>query len=127
MTQPPPIQASRVRCVSCGYNLTGVTIGGECPECGALIETSLQAAQAAKTNGAALWSMILGILALTVCGLLGPVAIILNVKARRELEIGVYSSSSRGLAKAGLILGIVGTVLTILGALLFAFGMWANF
>ena len=127
MTQPPPIQASRVSCVNCGYNLTGVTIGGECPECGALIETSIQGRLSAPTSQAALWSMVIGIISLAFCSVLGPISIVLYFKARKDIQAGLCSTSSSGMATAGLVLGIIGTVLTVGLALLLAFGMWGQF
>ncbi len=127
MTQPPPIQASRVSCVSCGYNLTGVTIGGECPECGMAIETSIQGRLSAPTSKAALWSMVIGIVSLAFCSALGPISIVLYFKAKKDLQAGLCSTSSSGMATAGLVLGIISTVLTVGLAMLFAFGMWRNF
>ncbi len=123
MTQPPPIQASRVSCVSCGYNLTGVTIGGECPECGTLIETSIQGRLSAPTSKAALWSMVIGIVSLAACSVVGPIAIVLYFRARKDIQAGLCGTSSSGMATAGLVLGIISTVLTFGLAMLFAFGI----
>lgn len=127
MTQPPPIQASGVTCVTCGYNLTGAAIGGKCPECGMLIETSIQRRLSAPTSKAALWSMVIGIVSLTVCIVLGPISIVLYFTARKSIQAGLCSTSSSGMATAGLVLGIISTVMTVGMTLLFAFGMWRNF
>lgn len=110
----PPISPSFVRCIRCGYDLTGAMIGGMCSECGLPVEQSLRARDGSQSCGSATACLILGILSLTVCGLLGPVAIGLYYSAKGQLARGGFSSSSRTSAKVGLILGIIGTVLTVL-------------
>ena len=69
--------------------------------------------------------MILGILSLVVCGILGPVAIILYVTASREMAHGGYSKASRTVARAGLIMGIISIALNAFG-LLMMWGMWGE-
>ncbi len=76
---------------------------------------------------AALWSMVTGIASIAACGAVGPIAIVLYFKARKDIRAGLCSTSSSGMATAGLILGIISTVLTVGLAMLFAFGMWRNF
>lgn len=112
---PPPIQDARIECVSCGYNLTGVTIGSVCPECGTPVDESiLRRRETERTCGAATASMVLGILSLAVCAPLGIVALILYGIAIREIDRGGYSKSARTFAKAGLIMGIIGTILSFI-------------
>ena len=101
-------------CVKCKYNLTGATIGGACPECGTSIDETLrQHTLQPRSNGTAVTSMVLGILSLGVCGLLGPIAILCSVIAKREIKQGGYTSGSKTMATAGLIMGIISTLLTV--------------
>lgn len=103
-----------MRCVRCGYDLTGSTVGGVCSECGLPVEQSLKARDGTQSCGTATACMIIGILSLTVCGVLGPVAIALYYSAMGQIKQGGYSSASHSMAKAGLILGIIATLLTVL-------------
>jgi hypothetical protein len=116
---PPPLQSSELHCVHCGYNLTGMTIGGICPECGASIDDSIRKAQAGRTNGWAIASLVLGITGLAACAAFGPVAIFCYFKAKREMETGLYSAGSMSLAVVGLVLGILATVFLMFLILLF--------
>jgi hypothetical protein len=53
------------------------------------------------------WSLVIGIIGLIVCGgLLSPIAIYLGVRANR--------TGANSLGTAGLVLGIVGTVLLVI-------------
>jgi len=119
---PPQVAASKYRCATCAYDLTGTTIGGVCPECGTSIEQSLRPiVSGGRTSQLALWSMILGIASIAICAVFGPIAIILAVLARKDLEDPTCSVSSRGFAMAGLVLGIISTVLTAVVVALLAF------
>jgi len=67
------------------------------------------------TNGNAVAALVLGIASLAILFLgfiLGPLGIYFGAKALRE--IGNAPSSSRGLATAGRICGIIGTILSVL-------------
>ena len=58
-----------------------------------------------------MWSMITGIISLFCCGVvLGPVAIVLSNQAKSEIAYSRGMQTGEGMAKAGLILGIVGIV-----------------
>jgi len=58
-----------------------------------------------------MWSMITGIISLFCCGVvLGPVAIVLSNQAKSEIADSRGMQTGEGMAKAGLILGIVGIV-----------------
>lgn len=76
------------------------------------------------THGKALASMIVGIVSLVLCfgygiGLLGsPVAWWLGARSLKEIDAAPGRYSGRGMAQAGQILGIIGTIL--LGLFLFA-------
>ncbi len=110
-----------MHCIKCGYDLSGTPVGGCCPECGTTVRESLQAGAPTRSCAAATTAMIMGILSLTVCGLLGPIAIVMYYGAKRELDTGLYAPASRTMAKTGLILGIISTCLLVIG-MLFIFG-----
>jgi len=79
-------------------------------------------------NQKALWALILGILGLVCCGIFTAVpAIILGNNAKKEIEASGGTQSGQGMAQAGFILGIVGTVLSVLGVLFYVFFMAAAF
>ncbi|HYZ18667.1 MAG TPA: DUF4190 domain-containing protein [Gaiellaceae bacterium] len=64
-----------------------------------------------RTSGKAIASLVLGIICLFAFGLiLGILAIVFGVQARRETEADT-SVGGRGLATAGITLGIIGIVL----------------
>jgi Domain of unknown function (DUF4190) len=64
-----------------------------------------------RTSGKAIASLVLGIISLFLFGVIaGVLAIIFGVQARREIEADP-SVGGRGLATAGLTLGIIGVVL----------------
>lgn len=73
-------------------------------------------------------ALILGILSLTCCGFLSGIpAIVLGHSELKQIERGKVPESNRTMAKVGMILGIVGSILSCLGTLvyvaLFAFGI----
>jgi len=99
-----------VRCIRCGYDLTGATLGGFCGECGTPVSQSLgygQGRPSEPASGLAITAMVLGIISVMGMPLAGPVAIFLAVKAKRDASPG---SASAGMAQAGLITGIIGSV-----------------
>lgn len=119
---PPPMVSSAVRCAQCGYDLTGATIGGYCSECGLSVAESIRRQTGGtQTSGLATACLVVGILSIVACPLLGPVAIILYYSARSQMGAGGFSESSHTLAKAGLIMGIIGTCIIGVYALLFGF------
>ena len=63
--------------------------------------------------------MVLGILGLVLCGVIGPFAWVMGSKAVKQIDANPNAYSGRGEANAGKIMGIVGTVLLILGVVLF--------
>ena len=66
--------------------------------------------------------LVLGILSLVLCQVLGPVAWVMGNKELAGIDTGLRPPQNRGTAQAGRILGIISTVLMILGIgfLLFA-------
>ncbi|MCP4201604.1 MAG: DUF4190 domain-containing protein [bacterium] len=69
--------------------------------------------------------LVLGILGVICCGLLAPVAWIMGSSELKAIRSGASPAAGEGLAKAGMILGIIGTVLLLLSLLwiFFAGGM----
>ena len=63
--------------------------------------------------GGATAALVLGILSLVLCPLCGPVAWGLGRKAEQEIDRSGGHLGGRGLATAGKILGIIGTVLIV--------------
>ena len=71
-------------------------------------------APAPRTNGKAMWAMIVGIVSIVFCYLgvlIGPVAIVLAVQGKKDIKRSNGSQGGDGMATAGLITGIVGTVI----------------
>jgi hypothetical protein len=69
----------------------------------------------AKASGKATTALILGILGILCCSIVAPVAWVLGSQELKDIAAGRSSAAGEGLAKAGKILGIIGTVLLILG------------
>lgn len=107
-TAQPSIQYTTVTCVGCGYNLSGATVGGVCPECGAQVDQSLYAAEHIRANGKAITSMVLGICSVPsfcccpVSGILAVLGLVFGIIAMTEISNGGYTPGSRGMAIAGL-------------------------
>ncbi len=128
---PPAVQvqaavpiATHVTCPNCGYNLTGVPIGGRCPECSLMIGRGTIQNPNLPSSGEAVASMVLGIVSIVTCfgyGVLsvvcGPLAIYFARRARKRIKAEQFSASSSGLATAGYVTGIIGTVLGLIGVL----------
>ena len=63
--------------------------------------------------------MILGIVSLVCCGLLtGIPAIILGNMGKKEIDLDP-TQTGRGMAQAGFIMGIIGTVLSVVGIIVY--------
>jgi len=66
-----------------------------------------------KNNAKAMWGMILGIVSIVFCYLgvlIGPAGIVLSVMGRKEIKRSNGAETGDGMAVAGLITSIVGTV-----------------
>jgi hypothetical protein len=122
--------ASRVRCLNCGYDLTGAVIGGTCPECGMKIGGgTLRNFSDLPTSGHAIASLVLGICGIVLgCASYGvlsvvcaPLAIFFAGKARKDLEAGTVRPSSAGLATAGRVMGWIAIGLLAVIAVLAGF------
>jgi hypothetical protein len=104
-----------LRCVTCGYDLTGMTIGGACPECGQAIEHTIRRLMATPGLPISSWaiaSLIFGVLGMCLPPL-GVLAILFYLPVSTHVRVGIAHPSSKGLATAGLILGIIAIVLTV--------------
>ncbi|MCC6682131.1 MAG: DUF4190 domain-containing protein [Phycisphaeraceae bacterium] len=117
--------SATIHCSRCGYDLTGSTVGGVCPECGTPVSRSLDPAVGGKTSGYAVASLVLGILSIVGCmvyGLpsmvCGPLAIYFSVLGKRQVRRHEAGGSSQGLAQAGFVLGLIGTIIAALCVLL---------
>jgi len=66
--------------------------------------------QREPASSRAVWSLVLGILGLILCGLLAPFAWWLGASELRDIKAGLSPDSGQGLATAGMVLGIIGTV-----------------
>jgi TRAP-type C4-dicarboxylate transport system permease small subunit len=64
-------------------------------------------------------SMILGILGLVICGIIAPFAWRIGKRTMDEIDASGGQLSGRGMAQAGYVMGIIGTVLLALGLLFF--------
>ncbi|MFN2463376.1 MAG: DUF4190 domain-containing protein [Candidatus Dormibacteria bacterium] len=79
------------------------------------------------TNQKAVISLVLAIVGLFCCGLImGPIAIFFARAADKEIAASGGTQTGSGLAKAGLIIGILEIVLFVLGVLLFAGGIMTS-
>ncbi len=86
--------------------------------------------QAPPEHPQAVTAMVLGILGLVCCGLASPFAIWTGRKAMNEIDASGGWQGGRGQAQAGFIMGIIGTVLWVLGVLFYVvmivFGLAAS-
>jgi hypothetical protein len=64
-------------------------------------------------------SMILGILGLVICTVIAPFAWRIGKKTMDEIDASGGRLGGRGMAQAGYIMGIIGTVVLVLGVLFF--------
>jgi hypothetical protein len=77
-------------------------------------------------------SLVLGICSIVICcvpvlGLAGGiVAIVLASRVFKQLKDGIVISGSKGMATAGLVLGIIGTIFSVLYNLVWLFIVLTN-
>ena len=60
--------------------------------------------------------LTLGILGIACCGIMAPIAWVMGHTDIKEIDAGVMDPSGRGLTQAGMIIGIVGTVIFVLSS-----------
>jgi hypothetical protein len=75
------------------------------------------AAPAQSSSNRGTIALVLGIVSIVCCGLLGPVAWIMGKQELSAIAAVRSPASGEGVAKAGMILGIIGTVLLLFGVL----------
>lgn len=135
MNTPEEPIPTKVACRKCGYNLTGVTIGARCPECGEPAIPVLPS-DILPTNALALSSMLTGILSIpfviSSCMCMGfgsipgmicaTLSLILAHYGAKQIKTGVYTDSSKTMILVGRICGGIG-----LGIGLLTFGAVALF
>jgi hypothetical protein len=63
--------------------------------------------------------LVLGILGLVLCQVLGPFAWVMGNKELAAIDAGTRAPENRGTAQAGKVLGIIATVLMVIGVLFF--------
>lgn len=84
--------------------------------------TSPQPGAPGRTDSTAVASLVLGIAGIVITVLapiLGPVALVLGVKAKKRIAESGGAVEGAGIAQAGYILGVIATVIGALGILLF--------
>ncbi len=73
-------------------------------------------------------ALVLGIIGILCCALCGPIAWFIAKQELNAIAAGHAPAAGEGMAKAGLILGIIGTVLLVFSVLwIFLFGGMAFF
>lgn len=72
------------------------------------------------TNSKAIWALVLGIIGILCCGPLGIGSIILGRSA--QTEIAQTGQGGAGMAKAGVILGIIALVFLVVQVILWSTG-----
>lgn len=72
---------------------------------------------AAPNDGQATLSLILGILSVFCCPILGPVALFIGNASRQRVAASGGTLGGGGLATAGLILGVIGTIELVFGVI----------
>ena len=127
----PSISPTGIACIRCGYDVSGTALGSTCPECGTPVLDSVPKPSprvvgpdgvergVLPTSSVAGWALGVGIASILCCGPLGIVAILLGAQARRDIANGSVDPSRRGVATAGIVLGILG-----LAILAFQFLEW---
>lgn len=68
-----------------------------------------------KPSSQAVTALVLGLLGFVCCQILGPVAWYLGNQEQRSIREGRSSAAGQGFATAGVVLGIIDTVLLVFG------------
>ncbi|MEL7087530.1 MAG: DUF4190 domain-containing protein [Planctomycetota bacterium] len=118
-----PLTPQAISCPNCYQNLTGATIGSACPECGLVVGAGIAGSIAQRpTSGKAVAALVLGIVSIIGCMaygipalVCGPLAIIFARQAKGQVLRNEVGASSQGMATAGFVCGLIGTVMAVLG------------
>ncbi len=93
----------------------GPPVGGQPP----------MGAPAGPSNGTAIAALVLGLVSLLCLGpITGIVAIVLGISAKKKAD--QLGGEGKGQATAGIVLGIIGSILWTIAGLLFIFGVFAT-
>jgi len=76
---------------------------------------------AAQNEPQAITALVLGILGVTVCGILAPFAWNIGKKSLDNIRQHPSQYTGEGMAQAGYILGIIGSILLIIGVVVLFF------
>ncbi len=80
-----------------------------------------------QTSQKAVWALVLGIASFFCCGIVtGIVAIVLGKQAGDEIARSGGALTGGGMAKAGMILGILGLIASVVTIILFATGTFSS-
>ncbi len=74
-----------------------------------------------EAKGSATTVLVLGIVSILCCQLAGPVAWYLGDKELKAIRAGMAPASGEGTAKAGMIMGIIASVLFVIGIIMVVF------
>ncbi|MFN8015898.1 MAG: DUF4190 domain-containing protein [Acidimicrobiia bacterium] len=73
--------------------------------------------QVAPNDSGAVPALVFGILGLACCGIFGPVGLIMGARSRKRIKESNGTLGGDGLALAGFICGIIGTVSLVIGVI----------
>ncbi len=106
-----PTDSAGIRCIECGYDLSGTAVGAVCPECGRRVADSLMPVRSAG-HGAAKAALIAGIATLVALPPLGFLAVHYANRFYRLPAAARADPSSAFMARAGWTLGVLGIIAT---------------
>jgi hypothetical protein len=72
---------------------------------------------AAPNDSQATLALVLGIISVFCCAILGPVALFIGNASRQRIQASNGTLGGNGLATAGMILGIIGTIFLVFGVI----------
>ena len=127
MMSQPELQPVAAACPRCGFNLTGLTVGQRCPECGGVIGgNELRGAAGPRaTSGLAIASLVLGIVGVVGCFAWGlptlicaPLAVVFGHVSRSQIRRSGGALEGSGFAIWGLTLGYIMASILLAGVML---------
>ncbi len=106
------IRKQAVKCRFCGQSLVLAKAGGRPTR----VRTGARPSRVARTDTGGTGILVMGILGWAVCGIFNPIAWAMG--ASHEARCRAAGIEPSGAAKAGKILGMIGTILLIVGVLI---------